>query len=192
MSRHTRVIALAAAALFGTWFQIPAAAQQPKTARDRVYSDPQAARGRTLYADKCASCHGPALQGDSAPPLTGDEFIAQWGAQPLADLVNKIQRTMPQNDPGKLSREQSTDLVAYLLQTGKFPAGQAELASSEAAQKAITMAGQTAVRVPPVAPAVGHAPSFPAAGNLAQVMRGILFPSSNLIFNVQTHDPNEV
>jgi cytochrome c553 len=30
---------------------------------------------------------------------------------------------------------------------------------------------------------------FPAAGNLAQVMRGILFPSSNLIFNVQSRDP---
>jgi cytochrome c553 len=33
------------------------------------------------------------------------------------------------------------------------------------------------------------APVFPAAGNLAQVMRGILFPSSNLIFNVQSRDP---
>ena len=27
---------------------------------------------------------------------------------------------------------------------------------------------------------------------MAQVMRGILFPSSNLIFNVQTHSPDEV
>src|SRR5581483_4467620 len=35
------------------------------------------------------------------------------------------------------------------------------------------------------------AATFPPAGNLAQVMRGILFPSSNLIFNVQGHDPGE-
>src|SRR5438067_2433195 len=34
-------------------------------------------------------------------------------------------------------------------------------------------------------------PSFPAIGNLSQVMRGILFPNANLIFNVQTHDPSE-
>src|SRR5215831_16704295 len=34
-------------------------------------------------------------------------------------------------------------------------------------------------------------PSFPAVGNLSQVMRGILFPNANLIFNVQTHDPSE-
>ena len=32
---------------------------------------------------------------------------------------------------------------------------------------------------------------FPAVGNLSQVMRGILFPNANLIFNVQTHDPSE-
>src|SRR5690349_2969295 len=48
-------------------------------------------------------------------------------------------------------------------------------------------------------PAVGQqsnardsaAPPFPPVGNLAQVMRGILFPSSNLIFNVQTHNPSD-
>ena len=34
-------------------------------------------------------------------------------------------------------------------------------------------------------------PTFPAVGNLSQVMRGILFPNANLIFNVQTHDPSE-
>src|SRR5579863_3557974 len=37
----------------------------------------------------------------------------------------------------------------------------------------------------------GPAPSFPAVGNMIQVMRGILFPNANLIFNVQTHDPSE-
>jgi hypothetical protein len=36
-----------------------------------------------------------------------------------------------------------------------------------------------------------QAPSFPAVGNLSEVMRGILFPNANLIFNVQTHDPSE-
>lgn len=40
--------------------------------------------------------------------------------------------------------------------------------------------------MPAQAPA---APALPPAGTLAQVMRGILFPSSNLIFNVQRHDP---
>lgn len=31
--------------------------------------------------------------------------------------------------------------------------------------------------------------SFPAVGNMNQLMRGILFPSSNILFDVQTEDP---
>src|SRR5438105_12915262 len=38
---------------------------------------------------------------------------------------------------------------------------------------------------------VASSASFSPAGNLAQVMRGILFPNSNIIFTVQTHDPAE-
>src|SRR5438094_7967984 len=40
-------------------------------------------------------------------------------------------------------------------------------------------------------PQSAQAPSFPAVGNMLQVMRAILFPNANLIFNVQTHDPSE-
>ena len=168
-------------------------AQQTRTANDRVYSDAQARRGQALYKERCASCHGAALGGESGPPLTGGEFIAAWGTQPLSELVNKILNTMPENDPGKLTRQQSTDIVAHILQVGRFPAGQADLGVDEAALKLIAIPTAAASAVPQaVALAVSHAPSFPPAGNLAQVMRGILFPSSNLIFNVQTHDPNEV
>jgi mono/diheme cytochrome c family protein len=192
MSRHSLICAFAVIAMFGTWFDVPAGAQQAKTANDRVYSEAQAKRGEAVYGQQCVSCHGQALRGDSGPPLTGDGFITQWGSQALSDLVNKIQRTMPASDPGKLTRQQSTDLVAYVLQMGKFPAGQADLTDSDALLKAITIPGVASARLQPAAPAPGRAPSFPPAGNLAQVMRGILFPSSNLIFNVQGQDPSEV
>src|SRR6185436_7169170 len=43
----------------------------------------------------------------------------------------------------------------------------------------------------PVA-AAGRTLTFPPAGNMAQLMRGVLFPSSNLIFNVQSHNPDDV
>lgn len=56
--------------------------------------------------------------------------------------------------------------------------------------QAITLAAAQISPARPQAPAGSpQAPVFPAAGTLNQVMRGILFPSSNLIFNVQTHDP---
>jgi mono/diheme cytochrome c family protein len=171
---------------------VPVQAQQARTANDRVYSGAQARRGQALYKERCVSCHGEALRGGSGPPLTGDEFMAVWGRQPLSDLVGKILNTMPADDPGKLTRQQSTDLVGHILQVGTFPPGQADLGADEAALKLITLPPAQASAGPPIAPAASHTPSFPPAGNLAQVMRGILFPSSNLIFNVQTHDPNEL
>jgi mono/diheme cytochrome c family protein len=156
-----------------------------RTAKDGVYSDAQALRGQAAYKNKCASCHGATLGGANAPPLAGDAFIAVWGG-PLSELVDKIQNTMPLDDPGKLTRQQSAELVAYMLQAGKFPAGRADLSADAAVLKQIAIApGQTA----PAVAGGSQAPSFPPAGNLNQVMRGILFPSSNIIFNVQTNDP---
>ena len=166
-----------------------AAAQTPpaqKTARDGVYSEPQARRGETVYKEKCASCHGATLAGANAPPLSGNAFMSIWGG-PVADLVDKVLHTMPQDDPGKLTRPQATDVVAYMLQAGKFPAGRTELSADAPAQTSISLvAGFTP---PPASVVTGGQRTFPPAGNLNQAMRGILFPSSNLIFTVQTHDP---
>jgi mono/diheme cytochrome c family protein len=191
-SMRRRVCTAAVLAAFLGSVGLTTYAQQTRTAGDRVYSDAQARRGQALFKERCASCHGDALGGANGPPLTGDEFMALWATQSVSDLVAKILNTMPADDPGKLTRQQSTDLAAHILQVAKFPAGQVDLAADDAAQKLITIRpSQTAARVQPIAPAAGHAITFPPAGNLAQVMRGILFPSSNLIFNVQTHDPNE-
>jgi hypothetical protein len=162
-------------------------AQQVRTANDRVYTEAQAARGGELYRGKCATCHGDALQGKAAPPLAGNAFLAVWGAQPLSELASKILNTMPAQDPGKLKPSEAADLVAYILQIGKLPSGQNELAADEGL-KSIML---TAAKPPAAVPSASTAPAFPAMGNLAQVMRGILFPSSNIIFNVQLHDPAE-
>ena len=34
---------------------------------------------------------------------------------------------MPQNRPGRLTRQQNADILAYLLSANQFPAGQTEL-----------------------------------------------------------------
>jgi S-disulfanyl-L-cysteine oxidoreductase SoxD len=181
----TLCLAVVAAAAIGAL--LPAAhAQQARKASDGVYTDAQATRGRALYQERCALCHGNTLAGGGAPPLSGSVFIMAWGAQPLWELASKIRNTMPANDPGKLTPPQSADLVAYLLQFGKFPSGRTELGSDEAALKAIVLPGPGPQAN---APSASQAPAFPAMGNMAQVMRGILFPSSNIIFNVQTNDP---
>jgi mono/diheme cytochrome c family protein len=175
--------AIAASLLVGTL-----QAQQPRTAAQGVYTGAQAVRGQAVYAERCASCHGAALGGAQAPPLAGDAFMQLWGG-PASDLVNKIHNTMPANDPGKLTRQQVADIVAYMLQVGKFPAGTIELGADEDVLKLIVLPRGQAPLPPPATAAAGRAPSFPAVGNMSQLMRGMLFPTSNLIFNVQKQDP---
>src|SRR2546426_11868178 len=129
------------------------------------------------------------LKGGPGPPLTGEDFVSDFAKQPLSELFGKIRNTMPQDNPGKLTPEETADILAYILQAGKFPAGRAELRADEAALKQITWPANAAQ--PETASTPSPASSFPPAGNLTQVMRGILFPNSNIIFTVQTHDPAE-
>jgi cytochrome c len=123
-----------------------------------------ATRGATLYKQQCGSCHGDRLEGRRGPFLAGPDFQSRW---PTSDLIAKIKNTMPQDSPGKLTAGQAADLAIYIQQAGK--------ANTESATASTTR--------PPAA--------FSATGNLNQLMRGIMFPNSNIIFTVQTHDPAE-
>ncbi len=161
-------------------------AQQARTAKVGVYTAAQAKRGETVYLNQCAACHGATLAGDDGPPLAGRSFLEVWNALPLSDLFDKIQNTMPEDAPRTLTRPQVADVVAYVLQANQFPAGRVELDAGEAALRQISF--------PPAATgassaAAGPATAFPAVGSVNQVMRGILFPSSNVVFDVQTQDP---
>jgi quinoprotein glucose dehydrogenase len=150
-------------------------AQQARSVSDGVYSAAQATRGQAIYKTQCAECHGNALEGTVGSPLAGDSFLSNWSARPLSALVDKIQKTMPFSTPGSLSRQQSTDLTAYMLQFGKFPAGRTDLAETTLAQIQFPAARRT---------------SLPTAqGNLAELMRAIAFPNSNILFNLQVKDP---
>jgi len=163
------------------------ALQTGQTLNDGIYTDQQAMRGQTLYQNRCASCHGANLAGRTGPPLTGDDFLSNWDTHPLLDLANKILKTMPRDDTGALTPQETADLLSYILQAGKFPSGRAELILNEAALNGVTFPRRAATQ--PKGVAVAPPLSLPASGNLAQVMRGILFPSANLLFSVQTIDP---
>ena len=178
-----RVVAGTLTCAFVAALSLSGQAQQARSVADGVYSAAQAQRGAALYKAQCASCHGDALEGVVGPMLAGDGFIAAWGGRSMADLVDKIQNTMPLGSPGTLSRPQSIDIAAHMLQVGKFKAGQADMAAAALPQ----------VTFPAARPAAGAsaagAAAFAPAGNLAQIMRGITFPSANIIFNVQVKDP---
>jgi mono/diheme cytochrome c family protein len=104
-------------------------AQPPtKSIWDGVYSDAQATRGKDLYSQQCASCHGSELTGgEMAPPLSGGEFMAGWDGLTIGDLFERVRISMPQNAPGSLSGQQNADILAFVFSANKFPAGETEL-----------------------------------------------------------------
>ena len=160
----------------------PGQAGQSRAVSDRVYSDAQAARGQQFYKAQCVMCHGEALEGVVGPPLAGAGFLSAWGTRSLADLVDKIEKTMPPQAAGSMSRPQAIDLAAFLLRTGKFPAGQTDLAACCVGADHVSGCS-SGTR------GAGAVSSFAVAGNLAQLMRGVTFPNANILFNVQVKDP---
>ena len=113
--------------------------QQPaRTTNDAVFTAEQADRGQVLYQQQCAACHGPALAGaEAAPALAGPAFIGSWNEAPLGDLSERIRISMPQDKPGSLGRQQTADIVAYILSFNKAPAGQIDLPNDIEGLKAI-------------------------------------------------------
>ncbi len=95
-----------------------------------VYSREQASRGQQAYNTQCARCHGEALLGgENSPPLVDRDFLDRWNGKSVGDLVDFTRKTMPSDGPGKLSRRQCTELIAYLLSANGFPAGETDLES---------------------------------------------------------------
>ena len=104
------------------------AAQTSRSVWDGVYSEDQAKRGGGVYAKECASCHGTELTGgESAPALVGDAFLSNWNGTTVGDLFERIRKSMPQDNPGRLTRQQDADILAFMLSANKFPVGKAEL-----------------------------------------------------------------
>jgi len=152
-------IAVLAAASLRAFVADPFAAQTP------------AMRGRDIYRAQCAECHGNAMEGTIGPPLSGSDFLAGWSGRPVVDFVDKIQKTMPFNQTSSLSREESTTVASYIIETNKLPTGLSTFPTVRAAG-----AGGGRVQAP--------------EGNLAELMRAIAFPNANIIFNLQLKDPS--
>jgi S-disulfanyl-L-cysteine oxidoreductase SoxD len=127
------------------------AADPPKTTLDGIFTFDQAARGKTVYTNSCSACHMDDLSGSGqALPLAGDAFMEVWDGQTVADLLDLVHNTMPQDKPGSLTAEASLDVISYVLQYNKFPAGTDELKNDPAALKNIVITKKAAA---PPAPA---------------------------------------
>ena len=102
-------------------------AQGSTTVLDGVYTAAQADRGHAAYEAACVGCHE-GLDADG-PQLAGRVFLDRWREDTLEPLFTFIKTRMPGNFPGSLDERAYADIMAYILQTNRFPAGERELSS---------------------------------------------------------------
>ena len=74
------------------------------------------ARGRTIYAAKCAVCHGPNGQGtQAAPPVWGPQsYNIGAGMARVRTAAAFIKEVMPQTAPRTLSAQEAYDVATYI------------------------------------------------------------------------------
>ena len=106
---------------------------------DGAYTADQAERGKVVYEEQCAFCHLSDLRGQGfAPSLVEDTFKGRWQDGNLGDLFTIVQATMPQDKPASLQERQYADIVAFLLRSNSYPAGQQELRPDPTALRNVT------------------------------------------------------
>jgi alcohol dehydrogenase (cytochrome c) len=93
------------------------------------FTEAQAARGKVVYKQSCAACHGAALEGGRAPSLAGRSFESRWSIPALTidDLFYIVRRTMPPKAANSVSLEDHAAVAAYVLETNGYVAGHAPM-----------------------------------------------------------------
>jgi mono/diheme cytochrome c family protein len=93
-----------------------------------AYSNAQAERGKVPFTGICRRCHGDDLGGTRrGPALHGESFMADWEAQDVRRLFEKIRDTMPPDNPSSLDDSEYLDVLSYVLKANGYPAGPKEL-----------------------------------------------------------------
>ena len=96
--------------------------------RVATYSLTQAAEGRGLYAEHCASCHGMNLLGnESGPALSGKAFQDRWASRPAGQLFDLTTTSMPSTNPGGLVARDYSAILAFMLYENGYAASAADL-----------------------------------------------------------------
>ena len=101
------------------------APQKSRTVWDGVFTEAQATRATGVFGASCAGCH--TLTPDGNRPLSGEAFWQSNTQKSVAELLSYVSKNMPNGNGGSLSPENYNDLVALILKSNGFPAGQAEL-----------------------------------------------------------------
>ena len=157
-------VAIVGLATTGHAGQPPAGASA--TAPAALFTDAQATRGEAVYRQSCGSCHGAALNGASAPSLTGPRFAASWGNPRISldDLFFVISTTMPPRASNTVSAQDYAAVFAYILKANGYPAGTTPLSGGSSQLKQAHLDIPGVPRPPARPPAPAFIPGAPGSG----------------------------
>jgi mono/diheme cytochrome c family protein len=84
-----------------------------------VFTKGQASRGSKRFQQVCSGCH------------RIEDVKGRWFRDPpqmtVGDMFEKISTTMPDGKPGSLSPTEYADIIAFVLKSKEYPAGDKEL-----------------------------------------------------------------
>lgn len=95
-----------------------------------VYTEEQATKGDTEHQANCSACHG-------TENYSGETFVKNWVGRTAFDLFDQLKTTMPEDNPGGLSAQQYTDIIAYIFKINGLPAGTSALPADPEALRLI-------------------------------------------------------
>jgi mono/diheme cytochrome c family protein len=101
-----------------------------------TYTEDQAARGKVVYESYCAACHTTSFH-------TDEQFRFNWFGRTVADLFKTLRTTMPEDNPGGLSDDDYTRVIAYILKLNGFAPGTDSLPADTLHMKAIRIRAAT-------------------------------------------------
>ncbi len=107
-----------ALAVISALLMFSAAAADPRTINDGVYTREQAKVGEALYATQCIACHD--------KKYFRPVFKA-WDGRTLGLLYTVMSTSMPESNPGALPRKDYVDILAYILKLNRYKDGDTEL-----------------------------------------------------------------
>ena len=90
-----------------------------------TFNEEQAKRGRERYIQQCAACHAANLRGNETgvPALAGEDFLEKWRGTDVWEFANYTDTFMPPSDPGRLTDEELSEVVAFILRENDYAEG---------------------------------------------------------------------
>jgi len=75
-----------------------------------------------VFRSYCESCHAPDFH-------TGEQFRFSWLGRTVLEYFKLVKRTMPEDNPGGLTDDDYTRVIAYILKLNGFQPGPDSLKS---------------------------------------------------------------